>query len=89
MKYNLLVIFLVTIYSCSISKIKKEVKKTSIDLTSYNSENFDFSENFDKKRIVPPNEYEVLNRVRPSSADCPSSVNVHFKGSTSLDFLLN
>ena len=43
MKYNLLVIFVVTIYSCSIFKIKKEDKKTSLDLTSYNSENFDFS----------------------------------------------
>jgi beta-lactamase class D len=43
MKYNLLVILLVTIYSCSISKIKKEVKKSSLDLTSYNSEDFEFS----------------------------------------------
>ena len=43
MKYNLLVILLVTIYSCSIFKIKKEDKKTSLDLTSYNSDDFDFS----------------------------------------------
>jgi beta-lactamase class D len=43
MKYNLLVILLVTIYSCSISKIKKEDKKTSLDLTSFNSDDFDFS----------------------------------------------
>jgi len=43
MKYNLLVILVVTVYSCSTSKIKQEINKTRLELTNLISEDYEFS----------------------------------------------
>ncbi len=58
MKYELIVILLITIYACSTSKIKKEYIKTHLELTKYNSEDYEFSVViYDQKK----NNYFIFN----------------------------